>query len=141
MPKQTFNGWEVTYNITSVTVNKDKSVASYPDQTNATACVNGLKAPAGWTLSFEVKQQNKKSPPELRVNGFGYPVIDKHPGHVDPGTKGWKYNVDLGTGSVNRMFVAPATTVLSSQKNNLTDKKISVDVAIACSVSIAKDTH
>jgi hypothetical protein len=139
MPKTTSDGWEVTYNITSVTVNEDKSVTSYPDQANATACVDGLKDTAGWTLGFQVTQQNRRSDPVLRVNGFGYPLIDKHPGHVEG--KGWKYNVDLGTGSVDRMIVAPASAVLSNQTNHLDAKKITVDVAITCSVKIVKDTH
>jgi hypothetical protein len=139
MPKKTVSGWEITYTVKSVTVTKHASVDSYGDQTNAKACVNGLKATAGWTCGFEVTQKNKKADPVVRVNGFGYPLIDKHPGHVEG--KGWKYNVELGNGSVDRLVVAPATAEVEMKSFTATPKKITVEVEISCGVKILEDTH
>ncbi len=92
MPSTTFNKYLVTYTIKSVAVTADSSVAAYSDQTNVKAVTSGLNNKAGWTMQFEVTPVKGKAKTSIRANGFGYPLVDKHPGHVEG--KGWKYNVD-----------------------------------------------
>ena len=139
MPTKTFNNYAVTYTVKSVRVTEDSSVSRYRAQDDVDAVLTGLKKAADWTLGFLVTPVRGKTATSLRVNGFGYPGIDKHPGHVEG--KGWKYNIDEGTGSVDRLVVSDTEATLGEPTIDDTKKKIIVDVSIACKAKVLENTH
>jgi hypothetical protein len=139
MPKSTFNGYEVTYTVTGVTVTNDSSVGSYRGHDDLNVCLNGAKKKEHWTVGFVVTAKKGSTATSLRVNGFGYPVIDKHPGHVHD--KGWKYNIEEGNGSVDRLVIFDAAAALSGQTVNDDTKKITVNVAVTCKAKVLVNTH
>jgi hypothetical protein len=101
--------------------------------------LNGLKKKEGWTLQFQVTPVKGKTPTSLRVNGYGYPNVDQHPGHVHD--KWWKYNIEKGTGAVDRLVVTDTASTLSNQKVDDAKKTVSVDVAVTCKAKVLEDTH
>ena len=139
MPKKTFNGYEVTYTVKTVTVTEDSSVGKYKGKDDLNEVMAGLKKTADWTVGFEVTPVKGKTATSLRANGYGFPGIDKHPGHVEG--KGWKYNVEPGNGSVDRLVVSDTASKLSNEKIDDKTKKISVDVAITCKAKVLENTH
>jgi hypothetical protein len=139
MPTSTFNNYKVTYTVKSVAVTEDSSVGKYRAKDDLNAVLNGLKKKEGWTLQFQVTPVKGKTPTSLRVNGYGYPNVDQHPGHVHD--KWWKYNIEKGTGAVDRLVVTETASTLSNQKVDDTKKTISVDVAVTCKAKVLEDTH
>jgi len=143
MPKVTVDKVAITYKVKKVTLTRDSSVGSYlrtdSSKDGLQKVLDGLEAAKDWTLSFEVKKKKNK-PHELRVNGFGYPDINKHPGHTHG--KGWKYKVEGGkdaNASVDRLVVSDTDAELDITSNE--DTAISVDVDISCKVKVLEDTH
>ena len=139
MPTKTFNTYAVTYTVKSVKVTTDSSVSSYRGQDDLKAVLDGLKKASDWTVGFQVTPKRGRTETSLRVNGFGYPLIDKHPGHVH--LKGWKYNIDEGTGSVDRLVVSDTEADMGEPTINDSTKKITVDVSISCKAKVLEDTH
>jgi hypothetical protein len=139
MPKSTFNGYEVTYTVSGVTVAADGTVGSYRDHDDLNVCLNGVKKKEHWTLTFAVTPKKGATATSLRVNGYGYPGIDKHTGHVEG--KGWKYNIEEGNGSVDRLVIFDTAATLSGQTINDATKKITVSVAVTCKAKVLLNTH
>jgi hypothetical protein len=139
MPTKTFNTYAVTYTVKSVAVTEDSSVSKYRGQDDLNAVLDGLKKTALWTIGFEFTPARGKTPTSIRVNGFGYPSIDKHPGHVEG--KGWKYNIDEGTGSVDRLIVYDTDATLGKPAIDDSAKKIKVDVSVSCKAKVLENTH
>jgi hypothetical protein len=139
MPKKTVKGITVDYKITKVNITKDSSVDSYPAADDVSAVINGLKKLDEWTMDFDV---NDKKPEINRVSGIGYPVVDRHPGHVHSASKGWKYNIDEGTGSVDRLVLSDCKAEVKKQVGDKPGKKINnVEVEVSIKVKVLEDTH
>ena len=139
MPTKTFNNYSVTYTVESVTVTEDSSVSKYRGQDDLKAVLDGLKKAGSWTIGFQVTPVKGKTPTSLRVNGFGYPVLDKHPGHVEG--KGWKYNIDEGTGSVDRLVVSDTEAEVDEPTIDDAKKKITVKLSVSCKAKVLENTH
>lgn len=139
MPKSTFNGYEVTYTVKSVTVTEDSSVGRYRGKDDLKAVMTGLKTAGSWTMQFEVTPVKGKTPTSIRPNGYGYPSVDRHTGHVEG--KGWKYNIEEGNRSVDRLVVSDTACTLSETSINDTTKKVTVKAAITCKAKVLENTH
>jgi hypothetical protein len=139
MPTQTFNKYKVTYKVTSVTVTKDGSVGKYGDQALVKAVIKGLEKEADWTMEFKVTPKKGKTDTSIVANGFGYPSIDRHPGHVHG--KGWKYNIEEGKGSEDRLVVSDTDATLSDIEIDDEAQTIKLNVEITCKAKVLEDTH
>ena len=106
--------------ITGVALAGNDTYTGYTrDVPGRTELQTALTDPANWSAQ------------SARVNEamVGYPVVDGHPGHVDPGTSGWKYNIERGNNSVDRLYVKATATRTGN------------NVAIAANLSIRTDQH
>ena len=139
MPRVTVNKYVVNYTVTGINVTADSSVAQYPTPDDVRPIMTGLRKPGDWTLGFEVTPKRGKTETTVRVNGFGYPIVDKHPGHVEG--KGWKYNVDEGTGSVDRLVVSGTSCTMQDPEIDDDAKTITVKVAIELRAKVLLNTH
>jgi hypothetical protein len=139
LPSSTFNGYKVTYTVKSVSVTEDSSVGRYRGQEDLHAVLTGLKKKDGWTFQFQVTPVRGRTPTSLRVNGYGYPLIDQHPGHVHD--RWWKYNIDKGTHSVDRLVLSDVAAALSNQHVDEAKKTISLEAAVTCKAKVLEDTH
>lgn len=144
MPKSDLT---VRVKVTSVTVKKDATFESYKkggkNASDFKEVAKGVQKADAWTATVEVDHKKEKV---KKVNGVGYPVVDGHPGHVDPGTKGWKYNIERGNQTVDRLFVKATATVSSEavtevKKGRITIRYLDVECAVKATLSVAEDTH
>jgi hypothetical protein len=144
MPKVTVDKVVITYKVKSVTLKKDKSVGAYlktdGSKNGLQEVLDGLEKAADWTLGFEIVRKKKTDPPTARVISFGYPEVNKHPGHVHG--KGWKYKAEGGkdaNSSVDRLVVSgtKATVDMKTQEA----AALGLEVDITCDVEVLEDTH
>ncbi|MCO6415322.1 hypothetical protein JYK14_03910 [Siccirubricoccus sp. KC 17139] len=133
-----------TYKVKSVSLKKDKSVNDYlrtdASKDGLQKVLDGLAATGDWTLAFDIQRKKKTDPPTARVNGFGYPDINKHPGHVHG--KGWKYKVEGGKDanrSVDRLVVSDTKADITVKKQEAAALELEVD--ISCDLEVLQDTH
>ncbi|MCB9664009.1 MAG: hypothetical protein H6732_07835 [Alphaproteobacteria bacterium] len=131
----------------SVSLKKDKSYTSYKDSGKNTSdlkeIMKVLKDAKFWGAELKVDQKKEKA---TATTGVVYPNVPGHPGHVDPGSKGWKYNVERGNSTVDRLF-CKATASLGRQevtevkKGKVVIRYLDVTVSVSASISVEEDTH
>ncbi len=139
MPRVTVNSYAITYTVTRVNIAADSSVDQYRSPEDVRPIVAGLRRTGDWTLSFAVTPKRGRTETSVRLNGFGFPIVDRHPGHVEG--KGWKYNVDQGTGSVDRLIVYDVTSTMADPEIDDDAKTIAVSVTIGLRAKVLEDTH
>ena len=127
----------VKVSVTKVTVNKDGSVSKYKKDTDGLKEVlDELGKAKLWNATLEL---DKKKPEAKRVNGFGYPDVGGHPGHVHG--KGWKYNIERGNNTVDRLVVEDVSGTIKKQEHDAKKDVLTAEVEISCKVRVLEDTH
>jgi hypothetical protein len=143
VPKVTVDKVVITYKVKKVSLTKDSSVGKYLNSETSKdgldQVLDGLVATPDWTIGFEVTKKKGK-PHALRASTFGYPEINKHPGHVHG--KGWKYKAEGGKDankSVDRLVVSDTEGEIDIKSNEA--EAMTVEIDISCKVKVLKDTH
>lgn len=127
----------VKVTVKSVSINKDGSVGKYKKDTDGLKeILDSIDKAKLWNATVEL---DKKKPEAKRVNGFGYPDVGGHPGHVHG--KGWKYNIERGNNTVDRLVVEDVKGEIKSQSHDAKKDVITVEVDISCKVKVLEDTH
>ena len=133
MPKKA----TVSVSANKVTVKEDASIKKYNrDADGLDEVLKGLGNKKGWNAEVKL---DKKGIEIERVTGLGYPDISGHPGHVHG--KGWKYNIERGNGSVDRLVVEDWSASVKSQEYDAKRGKITATIDIEVTARALEDTH
>lgn len=142
-----------SFTVTGVTITDDASVAAYKTANKSgkkaafvgwlDEVLAGIKKKEGWGASFKIDPTKK--PPTITVNGFNYPMIDGHKGHVEG--KGWKYYIERGKQTVDRYVVEETRATVKYLKTETVDKVkppltvIHIEVSVTAKAKVLVSTH
>ncbi len=130
-------GPTVKIKVTEVKVKGDSSVKGYARDTDGLKGVwKALKEAKQWRA--QGKLDRKKTAID-RIIGVTYPDVGGHPGHVH--VKGWKYNIERGNGSVDRLVVEDWAAEVTDQEYDSKKKIITAEVKITAKGRVLEDTH
>lgn len=135
--------YRLTYTIKKVTIKEDSSVGKYRkiNADDLDDVIKGLKDKSLWQCQFTF---DEKAEEPKTVSGLTFPDVSGHKSHVETG--GWKYYIDKGRGSEDRLVVSAWSADIKNCKNNGPGKakgmtELSCDVEISCTVKAFADTH
>ncbi len=135
--------YRLTYTVTKVAVKEDSSVAKYRKNVSdeVDTVISGLKNKALWFCTFEFDA--KKLAPK-RVSDLTFPDLSPRKGHVHG--KGWKYHIDKGRGSEDRLMVDSWSASIKNISDPTAGKlkntmELTCNVEISITVSAEDSTH
>ena len=123
--------------VSKVTLKEDSSVGKYDrDEAGLKEVIKDLGKKDLWGADIEIDDKKKAV---KRVRDLAFPVVNGHPGHVH-GTGAWKYNIERGNKTVDRLVVEDWKANVKSEE--LDEKKgyITADIEITCSLRVLEDT-
>ena len=133
MPKKAI----VKLKVTKVALKADSSVKSYTrDPDGIKELWTDLRKEKLWGAQAKL---DKKGTAIDRIIGLSYPDVGGHPGHVHG--KDWKYNVERGNGSVDRLVVEKWSATVKNEEYDAKKGVITADIEIAVSGRVLEDTH
>jgi hypothetical protein len=127
----------VRIKVTSVTLKADSSVKKYSrDAAGMQELWTELKKAKLWGAQAKL---DKKGTSIDRIIGLGYPDVGGHPGHVHG--KDWKYNIERGNGSVDRLVVEDWKAKVKKEDYDAKKGVITAEVEVTVSGRALEDTH
>ena len=136
--------YRLTYKVTKVTVNEDKSIDAYKkiNAKDLKEVLDDVNDEKRWTFDFEFDEKNGTI---KRVKSVTWPAVDGRTGHVH-GSGGWKYHIDRTRRSEDRLVLEKWKATVKNFENKGVGKlkgvtELEADVDVTVTARALADTH